>query len=369
MAVPFFDNKKQHSEIREEIDKAISHVVDSGHFILGPNVKALEEESASYCGAKYGIGVASGTDAIHLALRACGIKAGDEVITSPFTFVATIEAICYIGAKPVFADIDPKTFNLDPKKTQKKISRKTRAILPVHLYGQTADMEPIMELAKKHKLKVIEDAAQSIGAEYKSRRACSIGDAGCLSFFPTKNLGCFGDGGMVLTNNEEVAETAKVLRGHGSRVAYHYDLVGYNSRLDEIQAAILRVKLKHLHKWEKARIKNAAIYNKELAAMMEVQRPVVLDGCKHVYNQYTLRAKNRNLLQEHLKTKGIGAMVYYPLSLHLHKAYSFLKCKMGSMPESESAQEEVLSLPIFPELEEKQIVEVCQAINDFYLNF
>ena len=369
MPVPVFDNKKQHSEIRGELDKALSSVVDSGHFILGPNVKALEEEVAAYCGVKHAVGVASGTDAIHLSLRACGIQGGDEVITTPFTFVATIEAICYIGAKPVFVDIDHKTFNLDPKKIKKKIGRKTKAILPVHLYGQSADMEPILDLAQKHKLKVIEDGAQAIGAEYMGRKVCSFGDAGCLSFFPTKNLGGFGDGGMVMTNNDEVAEAARVLRDHGSKTVYHYDLIGYNSRLDEVQAALLRVKLNHLERWTKARQKNASIYDSELARVLEVERPVVHENCTHVYNQYIIRAKNRNMLQEHLKNKGIGARIYYPLSLHLQKAYSFLKYKFGSLPESETAQEEVLSLPIYPELEGSQVREVCSAINEFYLNF
>lgn len=367
LAVPLFDNKKQHEKIRAELDLAVQGVMTSGHFILGPNVKAFEEEAAAYSGAKFGIGVASGTDAIHLALRACGIKAGDEVITSPFTFVATIEAILYIGAKPVFADIDGKTFNIDPKQIKRKIGRRTKAILPVHLFGQSADMGAIMELAQKHKLKVVEDAAQGIGAEFGGKKACSMGDAGCLSFFPTKNLGCFGDGGMVLTNSEEVAANLKMLRDHGSRVRYHYDEVGYNSRLDEIQAAVLRVKLKYLDWWASQRQKNAAVYERGLANIIEVTRPFVHDNGKHVYNQYTVRAKNRNMLLEHLKSKGVGAAVYYPLSLHLHKAYAFLKYKFGSLPESEAAQEEVLSLPIFPELEEAQVNEVCSAINSFYL--
>ena len=369
MSVPFFDNKKQHSELRAEIDNAVSSVVNSGRFILGDNVKALEEDLAAFCGAKYGVGVASGTDAIHLALLACGIKQGDEVITTPFTFVATIEAICYIGAKPVFVDIDHKTLNINTDKIKKKINRKTKAILPVHLFGQAADMDPILSLAKENNLKVVEDAAQACGAEYKGKKACSLGDAGCLSFFPTKNLGCFGDGGMIITNSEEVAETAKVLRGHGSKVTYHYDLIGYNSRLDEMQAAILRSKLKHLEKWIKAREEKAAIYEKELSSIMEVHKPFVEEGRRHAFNYYTIRAKNRNMLKDHLNSKGIGSMVYYPLSLHLHKAYSFLKYKFGDMPESEAAQEEVLSLPIFPELEEDQIKNVCHEINSFYLNF
>ena len=344
-------------------------VVDSGHFILGPNVKAFEEEAAKFCGVKHAVGVASGTDAIHLALRACGIKAGDEVITTPFTFVATIETICYIGAKPVFVDIDRKTFNVDVKKLRRKINRKTKAILPVHLYGQSCEMDDIMAIASEHRLKVVEDAAQAIGAEYKGKKVCGIGDAGATSFFPTKNLGGFGDGGMILTNSDEIAEETKVLRDHGSRTLYHYDTIGYNSRLDEIQAAILRVKFKYLDRWTKARQKNASIYDRELLNVLEIERPSLSQGCSHVYNQYTIRAKNRNMLLENLKNKGIGARVYYPLSLHLHKGYSFLKYKFGDLPESESAQEEVLSLPIYPELEEEKIKEVCRAINEFYLNF
>ena len=369
MAVPFFDNKIQHEKIRGEIDSAISSVVDSGHFILGPNVKALEEEVAKYSGAKHGVGVANGTEAIHLALRACGIKEGDEVITSPFTFVATIEAILYIGARPVFVDIDPKTFNVDPRKIEKAVTSKTRAILPVHLYGLCADMGPITDIAKKKTLKVIEDAAQAIGAEYSGKKACSFGDAGCLSFFPTKNLGCFGDGGMVLTNSDEVAENVRVLRGHGSRKTYHYDMIGYNSRLDEIQAAILRVKLKYLVRWASDRRNNAAIYDKELAGISQVITPSAGAKQKHVYNQYTIRAKKRNTLQEFLKSKGIGAMIYYPISLHLHSVYATLGFKQGSLPASEDVQEEVLSLPIFPELKEGQIKEVCGAIKEFYSNF
>jgi dTDP-4-amino-4,6-dideoxygalactose transaminase len=364
MSVPFFDLKIQNSRIRKEIDAAVSSVIDSAHFILGPNVAELEKETAAYHGAKFAVGVASGTDALHLALLACGIKENDEVITTPLTFVATAEAISYIGAKPVFVDIDRETFNIDPEDISKKISKRTKAIIPVHLFGQAADMDPIMAIAKQHKLKVIEDSCQAIGAKYGGKHVSTIGDAGCLSFFPTKNLGGFGDGGMVITNDESIYDTVKVLRGHGSRTAYHYDMVGYNSRLDEIQAAVLRIKLKHLENWMDARRKNASLYNKLLSGLVEIPREQ--DKARHVYNQYTIKAKERNKLQEFLKSKGIGAMIYYPLALHLQKVYEGLGHKKGSFPVCEKVQDEVLSLPIFPELTEGQITEVAAAVREFF---
>jgi dTDP-4-amino-4,6-dideoxygalactose transaminase len=364
MSVPFFDLKIQNSKIREEIDAAISAVVDSAHFILGANVAELEKEAAAYHGAKYAVGVASGTDALQLVLRACGIKEGDEVITTPFTFVATAEAISYTGAKPVFADIDPGTFNIDPDSIKEKINKKTKAIIPVHLFGQAADMDTIMGLAKEHGLKVIEDSCQAIGAKYGGKHVSTIGDAGCLSFFPTKNLGGFGDGGMVITNDESIYNEVRILRGHGSRTTYHYDMVGFNSRLDEIQAAVLRVKLKHLETWMETRRKNAGLYNKMLSGIVEI--PKEQDKARHVYNQYTIKVKDRSKLQEHLKAKNIGAMIYYPLSLHLQKVYENLGYRKGSMPNSEKAQNEVLSLPIFPELTEAQINEVAGAVKEFY---
>lgn len=365
MPVPFLDLKRQYIEIKDEINKAISEVEDSCRFILGKNVKALEEEIAAFSGVKYGIGVASGTDALHLSLLACGVGKDDEVITSTFSFVATAEAIAYTGASPVFVDIDAKTFNLDPKKIEEKITKKTKAILPVHLYGQSAEMAAIIDIARKHRLKVVEDAAQAIGAEYDGKRVCSIGDVGCLSFFPTKNLGCFGDGGMVLTNNKEIAEKVKILRGHGSRVTYHYDIIGFNSRLDEIQAAILRVKLKYLNRWSEARTKNAALYNELFKDSKKILPPYKDPKSKHVFNQYTIRVKDRDKLFSFLESKGIGRMVYYPLSLHLQKAFTFLGGKKGDFPESESAEAEVISLPIFPELKEEEIKEVGEAVKSF----
>lgn len=365
MSVQFFDMKLQNSRIRSEIDEAIRKVVDSAHFILGQNVSELERETAAYHGAKYAVGVASGTDALHLALKAAGVKEGDEVITTPFTFVATAEVINYIKAKAVFVDIDSDTFNIDPDEIRKKVTKRTKAIIPVHLYGQPADMDPIMDIAQRNGIKVIEDSCQSIGAKYKGRPVSTIGDAGCISFFPTKNLGGFGDGGMVITNNEEIYETIKVLRGHGSRVTYHYETIGYNSRLDEIQAAVLRVKLKYLESWMEARRMNAALYNKLLDGL-RLSTPKEPENIKHVYNQYTIKIENRNELQQHLKDKGIGAMIYYPLCLHLQKAFEGLKYKKGSIPRAEKIQGQVLSLPIYPELTEQQINEVASAIKDYF---
>ena len=366
MAVPFFNITRQNQKAKKELDSAIAQTVESGRYILGESVSALEKEIAHYCGVKFAVGVASGTDALHLSLRACGVKPGDEVITSPFTFVATAEAIVYCGATPVFVDIEPKTFNLDPSKIEKIVTNKTRAILPVHLYGQSCEMDKIREIARKHKMAVAEDCAQAIGAEYGGKKVGSYGDAGCFSFFPTKNLGCFGDGGLVTTNDEKIYKELIALRNHGSRKTYHYDIIGHNSRLDALQAAILRVKLPYLEDFSRARRKNSNIYRKKLKEIEQIRLPFELPNGKHVFNQYTIRVKERNELFEFLKAKGIGAMVYYPLSLHLQKAFAFLGHKPGDFPESESAQNEVLSLPVFPELEESEIEAVCHALKEFY---
>src|SRR3989339_163362 len=360
MSVPFFDIKRQIATIRPEIDAAVKETIDSGVFILGPQVDVLETEIASYCGTKYAVAVASGTDALELALVACGIKSGDEVITSPFTFIATAEAIDYVGAKPVFVDIDEKSFNIDPAKIEEKITPKTKAILPVHLYGQCAEMDKIMAIAKKHKLKVIEDCCQAIGAEFGEKKSGSFGDAGAFSFFPTKNLGCFGDGGIITTNDEKIAKEIKVLRNQGSRQAYHHNVIGYNSRLDALQAAILRVRLKHLDKWSEGRNKNAALYSKLLT---KTSLPYENKNGKHVYNQFTVKTAYRNNLQAKLKAENIGSMVYYPISLHLQEAFAGLGYKKGDLPVSEKIQEQVLSLPIFPELTNEEIERVCEAIN------
>ena len=366
MPVQFFDITRQNRAVSPRLNAAIEQVSVSGKYILGENVSLLEKETAEYCGTKFAVGVASGTDALHLALRACGIKEGDEVITSPFTFVATAEAISYCGARPVFVDIEPKTYNLDPSKIEAKITKKTRAILPVHLYGQACEMDKIMAVAQKHRLKVVEDCAQAIGAEYQGKKVGCFGDAGCFSFFPTKNLGCFGDGGMVTTNNEKIADELKVLRGHGSRGTYHYDIIGYNSRLDEIQAAILRVKMPSLNSYIAARRKNAEHYFTSLKNIGQLTLPYELPTAKHTFNQFTLRVKTRDKFFQFLKDRKIGAMVYYPLSLHLQKAFSNLKYKADDFPESETAQNEVLSLPIFPELKPEELEEIVSTIKEFY---
>lgn len=366
MAVAFFDINRQNHALRKELDEAVSSVIDSGHFILGQNVAALEKEVASYCGTKFAVGVASGTDALHLSLRACGVKAGDEVITSPFTFVATAEAINYCGATPVFVDIDPKTFNLNANNIKKALTKKTKAILPVHLYGQSAEIDNICRIAKENSLSVIEDCAQAIGAEYQGKKVGSFGDTGCFSFFPTKNLGCFGDGGIITTNSEQVAQELLVLRGHGSRKTYHYDIIGYNSRLDELQAAIIRIKFRHLDSYSNARRHNAAYYHKHLSGLDGLVLPFEHPNARHVFNQYTVRVQDRDALFQHLMVKNIGRMVYYPLSLHLQKAFAGLGHKLGSFPESETAQNEVLSLPIFPELLPAELEETCAAIKEYY---
>ena len=365
MAVPFFDITRQNSELKKALGEAISEAVNSGRYILGPNVTALEKEFAAYCGTKYSVGVASGTDALHLALKAIGIGPGDEVITSPFTFVATIESIVYCNAKPVFVDIEPNSFNVDPAKIEKAINSKTKAILPVHLFGLAANMAEICTLAKKHNLAIVEDCAQATGATFKEQKVGSFG-LGAFSFFPTKNLGCFGDGGAITTDDEKVVTELKALRNHGCHKTYHHEEIGYNSRLDEIQAAVLRIKLKMLDSLLYARRENAKQYLEQLADLKEIFLPTTPDPTQHTYNQFTIRVKERDKLQKYLKDQGVPAMVYYPISLHLQEAYQNLGGKPGDFPISEQAQKEVLSIPIFPELQNKEISEVCQAIRSFY---
>lgn len=366
MNIPLVDLKAQYHSIRGEIDEAIQRIVPQGNFILGPEVKAFEAEMADYLGSGYAVGVASGTDALHIALLACGIGAGDEVITTPFTFIATTEAIAKCGAKPVFADIDPKTFNIDPAKLEARITAKTRAILPVHLYGQPADMAPILELSRRHNLKVIEDNAQALGSEYKGSKTGSLGDAGCLSFFPSKILGAYGDAGMVVTNTPEIAERVEMLRNHGTRQKYYHLIPGFNSRLDELQAAILRVKLKYLDQWIEQRRHKAALYSERLGDIEGMNTPYQAPYAYHVFNYYTIRLRNRrNELQEFLAARGISNAIYYPLSLHLQEVYRDLGYEPGSLPQSEQAQEETISLPMYPELEDKQIESIAAAIRNF----
>jgi dTDP-4-amino-4,6-dideoxygalactose transaminase len=368
MNIPMLDLTQQYQTLKEDINKALDNVMSSARFILGPNVKQLEESVAKYSRVSYGVGVASGSDALHISLEACGIKEGDEVIVPAFTFFATAGAVARAGATPVFADIDPVTFNIDPKSIEKLITNKTKAIIPVHLYGQMADMKAIKDIADKHHLYIIEDAAQAIGAEFEGKRAGEIGATACYSFFPTKNLGAYGDAGMIVTNSEELAERSRVLRAHGSKPKYYHHVLGYNSRLDEMQAAILNVKLEHLNKWNEMRRKNAAYYtellNKELGD--RVITPVEVENRYHVYHQYTIRVKDRDQLQQFLKDNGVATMIYYPKPLHLQPVFSDLGYKEGDLPESEKACKEALSLPMFPELSKEQQEYIVSKIKEFY---
>ena len=363
--ISVLDLRAQYQSIRGEINEAVLGVLESGHFVLGPNVKALEQEVAQRCGCAYGVGVASGTDALRLAMDAMEIGPGDEVITTPFTFIATANTISRAGAAPVFVDIDPQTFNLNPVLVERAITRRTRAILPVHLFGQLADMGALMELALRYDLPVVEDSAQAIGATFEGELACSFGIIGCLSFYPTKNLGAYGDGGMAVTSSAEMAGRLDVLRRHGGRVKYYHERLGYNSRLDELQAAILRVKLRHLDVWTEGRRRVAARYD-ELLAGLPITTPHQAPGMRHVYHQYTIRAPRRDQLQSFLNEQGIGTMIYYPLPLHLQGMYADLGLGAGSFPEAERAAGEVLALPIYPELTDDQIEQVANAIRHFY---
>lgn len=384
MTIPLTDLRAQYDSIKAEVDSAIRRVVQGGQFILGAEVKAFEDEIAGYCGTGHAVGVASGTDALQLALLASGIGPGDAVITTPFTFIATAEAIVRCGAIPVFVDIDPKSHNLDPRKLEEFLSQKStgsplvrgegnavrvKAILPVHLYGQPADMEHILRIAADHDLIVIEDCAQALGAEYRGEKVGSLGIAGCLSFFPAKNLGAYGDGGMVVTGDAGIADTVRMLRAHGSRAAYRHVMHGFNSRLDALQAAVLRVKLKHLDTWNELRRRKAASYAALLGRIGGIQPPHFQDDCKSSCNYYTVRLSgprlDRDQFRRHLESRGIATAVYYPLSLHLQEVYRHLGHKTGDFPESERAQEEVLSLPMYPELSEEQIEEVAGEINEF----
>jgi len=365
MSVPLIDIKRQYIPIREEIDRVTKQVLDHGQFILGPELNKFETEVAEYCNAKYALGVASGTDALLLALRACGVEPGDEVITSAFSFFASAGVISRLGARPVFVDIDPETYNIDPALIEKAITDKTKVILPIHLFGQCADMDAIVEIAAKHDLKVVEDAAQAIGSKYKERHAGTLGNAGCFSFFPTKNLGCAGDGGMVVTNNEEIANLVKILRVHGGRSEYVHEIVGYNSRLDTLQAALLSAKLPYLKGWTEARRKNAARYDEELKDL-PLKTPVVRPGAYHIYNQYTLAVDERDKFMAWLKEKQIGHKVYYPVPFHQQECFGDLGYTTGDLAQSEKAAVSVVSIPVFGEMTTAEQDEVIGAIKEFF---
>ncbi|MBN1527181.1 MAG: DegT/DnrJ/EryC1/StrS family aminotransferase [Candidatus Omnitrophica bacterium] len=367
MQVPLLNLRAQYKSMKNEIGSAIQKILDNQSFILGPEVQALENEVARYCGTRYAVGVASGTDALFLSLKAMSIGDGDEVITTPFTFIATGGAIHNTGARPVFADIDPRTFNIDPSKIKERITKKTKALMPVHLYGLMADMDAINAVAKEADLKVIEDNAQGIGATYKGKVAGSMSDAGCISFFPGKNLGSYGDAGMVVTDDEKLAKRIKVIRVHGSTSKYIHETIGYNSRLDNLQAAILLVKLKYLDGWTRKRQENAAYYNANLKGLPLITTPHVPEHRAHVYHQYTIRvARVRNGLMDHLNEHGIEARIYYPIPLHLQECFKQLGYKKGDFPEAERAMDEALSLPVDSELSSEQKEYIVATIREFF---
>jgi len=361
--VPFLDLRAQYEAIKGEILDAVSTTLASTQFALGSEVAAFEEEFAEYSGGKFGVGVNSGTSALHLALLAAGVGRGDEVITVASTFVATVAAIDYTGARAVFVDVDPQTLNMDPTQVEATITERTKAILPVHLHGQSADLDPLMDIARRHGLIVIEDAAQAHGAEYKGRRVGSIGDLGCFSFYPGKNLGAYGEGGMVVTNNEEYARKLRMLRDWGQEKKYHHVLKGFNYRMEGIQGAILRVKLRYLEDWTEARRAHAGRYN-QLLAGAGVGTPKEIEGNRHVYHVYAIRAAARDQLQSALQAQGIQTGIHYPIPVHLQKAYAELGYRAGDLPVTERAAQELLSLPMFPELRAEQIAEVCGAVRE-----
>ena len=383
--VPLLDLKAQYAQIRAEVMPIIEEVCASQRFILGEHVLALEAEVAAYCASAAGVGVSSGTDALLLALMALGVGAGDEIITTPFTFFATAGTIARLGARPVFCDIDPVSFNLSPQAVSDFIDQHCRVqgsqllnratggrikgLMPVHLYGQSADMDPLMAVAKQYNLKVIEDAAQAIGTEYQGVRVGSIGDIGCFSFFPSKNLGAFGDAGLCSTNDAELAESMRVLRVHGGKPKYFHAVIGGNFRIDELQAAVLRVKLKYLDGWTAARQRNAAYYTAAFAAANGAKHLITPQATvkgRHIFNQYVVRVQNRDALKDHLTAQGIGTEIYYPVPLHLQKCFSYLKHAPGDFPQSERAAAETLALPIYPELTQTQLDHVVASVAAFY---
>ena len=360
--IPMVDLKRQYQNLKADIDAAIQNVLEDGQFILGPNVAELEKEIAAYHGVSHAIGVASGTDALLLSLRACGIGAGDEVITTPFTFIATADVISLLHAIPVFADIVTDTFNIDSGKVEEKITSKTKAIIPVHLFGHPADMDPICALAAKYNIRVIEDCAQAFGATYKGKKVGTRGDCGCFSFFPSKNLAGYGDGGMIITGNKDMAKNLRLLRNHGSVVKYHHTTLGYNSRLDEIQAAIIRVKMKKIEEFNDKRRINADIY-RTLIKRDDITLPIELPGCRHVYHQFTIRSKNRDGIMKTLQNENVSSAIYYPVPLHRQEVFTCRNISAENLTNSEICAREVLSLPMFPELKKEEIEHVSNVIN------
>jgi len=376
MKIPLLDLKAQYASIKQEIRAAVDEVFDSQCFILGPKVTELEQEIARYSEASFALGVSSGTDALLISLMALGIEPGDEIITTPFTFFSTAGVISRLNATPKFVDIDPDTYNMDPGKLEPAITRRTRAVIPVHLFGQCADMDPVLETASKHALPVIEDAAQSIGALYKHKKAGSMSEFGIFSFFPSKNLGGAGDGGMVITRDSALYEKLKILRVHGARSKYYHKIVGGNFRLDALQAAVLLVKFKYLDSWSEKRRKNAAFYNKLFAQSGLVEKGAIKppveaykesgDRNRHIYNQYTVRTRSRDKLREYLRQQGVSTAVYYPVPLHLQECYKDLGYLKGDLPEAEKASRSVLSLPVYPELTTSEQEYIVEKMSDFF---
>jgi len=365
--IPFGDLKRHYAGIKNEIDRAVQRVLDSGWYILGGELKSFEDKFARWLGVDYAVGVGSGTEALHLALVAAGVDRGDEVITVANTAVPTLSAISFAGARPVFVDVDPVSFCMDASKIEAAVTEKTKAVVPVHLYGHACDMPAIMAVAKKHNLKVIEDCAQAHGAQIDGRTVGTFGDYGCFSFYPSKNLGAFGDAGLVVANSDAGAEQIRMLRNYGQSRRYYHDIVGFNSRLDEMQAAILAAQLPFLHGWTRRRQEIAGIYSANIANA-DIQTPEVAGRVYHVYHLYVIRTARRDALRRHLAEQGIGAQIHYPVPCHLQKAYDFLGYKKGSLPVTERCADEVLSLPNYPELTDDQVLSVCDALNTFGQN-
>ncbi|MEO7675774.1 MAG: DegT/DnrJ/EryC1/StrS family aminotransferase [Verrucomicrobiota bacterium] len=367
MNVPFLNLPAQHASLKNEISEAVEKVLTGGHYVLGPNVAELEKEIAAFTDTKFGVGVNSGSDALTLALRALEIGPGDEVITSPFTYIAPAESIYQVGAKIVFADIDPRIFCIDVAEVSRRISPRTKAIIPIHLFGQAAPLTELRSLAEARGLEIVEDCAQAIGAKFKGQSVGSFGRLGCFSFYPTKNLGADGDGGMVVTNDESLAKKLRMLRVHGIEKRYHHDLHGFNSRLDEIQAAILRVKLPHLHRWNARRAEIAARYSHAFAGL-PLELPVLAEGNTHIFHVYALLAEKRDALQKFLGERGVPVIIYYPQPLHLQKVYEDLNFRRGDFPVAESVSEKSLPLPMYPELTDEQVDYVCEMVAEFFQN-
>jgi len=362
--IPVFDLRDQYKAIKDEINEAVARVLESGWFILGQEVEAFEEDFAAYCGLSHGVGVGSGTEALHLALLACGVGPGDEVITVPHTAVATVAAIELTGARPVFVDIDPANYTINPAQLESRITARTRAVVPVHLYGQAADLDPILEIAQRHGLTVVEDCAQAHGAEYKGQRVGAFGGVACFSFYPTKNLGAYGDGGMVVTDDGALAQKVRLLRQYGWEKRYVSSVRGLNSRLDELQAAILRVKLGHLDEWNQARRARARLYN-ELLAGSGVATPTEMDYGRHVYHLYVVRCPHRDELKSYLAEHGVGTGIHYPVPIHLQEAYHDLGYRRGDFPVTEACADEILSLPMYPELREDEVGEIVKLVKEY----